>query len=495
MLLHEALFHWDGWSLATPRPGMAIAKPRELQAGEHPYEEQLHNPSGTPLELEIDTAPVNGSLPRLRFGRGYRLRARAVDVAGNSESFESPDATHASPSVTYRRFEPVEAPALLVTTNEPLSNLPGESAARLVIRSRNADESLDGVVSPEVSSRAVLPPRTSVTMVEQSGLLDTPTGLDDSFATWDLLATKDETMLPESAPATPAEVPYLPDPFAVGAAFRNLPGTAAGSTLSVSFEAAADWIRAKPFTLATLEDSGPPDWNPATRVLTVKLPKAAVAKVRLSALVTAADLDRMAVWQWIADEAFDATEEAKLEALALTGGHWMVTPFRDITLVHAVLQPLARPEVKALDPKKSLGATFAAVGGRVAVHAASTGKIDLLAAWTEPTGFGPAATHVTSGGSHAFDVTVHDPLASELSWSPADGKRHEFGDTKYRRVHYTAVATTRFRDYFPEAETSDPADVSRDSVAGVRCRRPQLGAARRPGPALHHSHVHVGSRP
>src|SRR4029450_13301251 len=109
------------------------------------------------------------------------------------------------------------------------------------IRSRNADETLDAIVSPEISSRAILPPRTSVTMVEQSGPLDTPTGVDASFATWDLLAKKDETVLPDAAPAAPAEVPYLPDPFAVGAALRSLPGAVSGATLMLSFETAPDW--------------------------------------------------------------------------------------------------------------------------------------------------------------------------------------------------------------------------------------------------------------
>jgi hypothetical protein len=465
VLLHEALFHWDGWSLVAPRLGMAVKKPQPLAPGEKPFEERLHNESGTPLELEIDVTTVDRSLPRLRFGRQYRLRARAVDLCGNSEPFDSPDASHASPPVTYRRFEPVEAPTLLLLTNEPLANLPGESAARLVIRSRNADETLDAIVSPEISSRAILPPRTSVTMVEQSGPLDTPTGVDASFATWDLLAKKDETVLPDAAPAAPAEVPYLPDPFAVGAALRSLPGAVSGATLMLSFETAPDWIRAKPFTISVVEDSGPPDWDAATRILTVKLPKATVAKVRLSALVTAPDLDRMAVWQWIAEEAFDAAEEGKLRAIALEGGHWMLTPFRELTLVHAVLQPLAPPEVKDLDPKKTLGATFAAVEGRVAVHAASTGKIDLVGTWTEPTGFGPPETHFRSGGGHAFEVAVHDPAASEVAWTAADGKRHEFGDTKYRRVQYTATATTRFRDYFPAAETADPAEISREALA------------------------------
>jgi hypothetical protein len=472
VLLHEALFHWDGWSLAAPRPGQV------LDPGSTDLQDPKPNDSGTPFDLAIDAAVVNGSLPRLRFGHTYRLRARTVDLAGNSDSFEAADANHASAALTYRRFEPVEAPALLVLSNEPLSNLPGESAARLVIRSRNSDESLDSAVSPETSARAVLPPRTAVSTTEQSGLLDTPTGLDASPATWGVLAAKDQAQLPDLAAAAPAEVPYLPDPFAVGAALRNLPGAGPGA-LQISFETAPDGFRAQPFTLAIVEDTGAPDWDPARRLLTVKLPKAQVARVRLSALVTPDGLDRLAVWHWIAEEAFDEEAVDRLRALALDGGHWMLTPFRELTLVHAVLQPLARPAVLGLQPRKTLGATFAAVDGRAFVHAASTGKIDLLAAWDEPTGFGPAAADRRSGGGHAFDVAVHDTGVDEVRWAD---RHHEFGDTRYRRVRYTAVATTRFRDYFSAAETADPADLSRSALAAFEAD--VLNSARPAAPDL-----------
>jgi hypothetical protein len=37
---------------------------------------------------------------------------------------------------------------------------------------------------------------------------------------------------------------------------------------------------------------------------------------------------------------------------------------------------------------------------------------------------------------------------------------HEFGDTKYRKVEYYSVATTRFREYFPPAITKDPANIT-----------------------------------
>lgn len=459
--LHEALFHWDGWSLVAPRPGEAIQNDG-LSHGENLGPDgKARNPSSTSLNLEITAEPTPKSLPRLRFGGNYRIRARAVDVAGNSLPFDSTDASQASPPVTYRRFEPVEAPAVAIVSAVPLSNLPGESTARLVIRSYNDTPADDGVLSPETSERLLLPPRTAVATIEQYGLLDTPTGVDATPATWNLLATKDAAALPDvySDPTNlPAEVPYLADPFAAAAVLRGLPGTAPESAQAVTFDASPGWWQGKPFRIAVIEGNGPPSWDVTERILTVELPKATVTRVRLSSRVIPADLEKLAVWKWIEEEAFDDEDRARLKQLALDGLHWMLTPFRELTLVHAVQQPLAPPVIEVLNPRKTaLGDTFATVEGAVGVHAPSTGKVDLLARWSEPTGIGFARTN---GESHAFDLPV---ASSETPSVPWGGRRHEFGDTKYRKVGYYAIATTRFRDYFDPSLTTD--DLTRPPQA------------------------------
>jgi hypothetical protein len=41
--------------------------------------------------------------------------------------------------------------------------------------------------------------------------------------------------------------------------------------------------------------------------------------------------------------------------------------------------------------------------------------------------------------------------------------KHEFHDTRHRNVTYTAVATTRFKEYFPDALTANPTNVTRTS--------------------------------
>ena len=453
-LLHEALFHWDGWSLSAPRVGEAI-QPDGLS-----HSEQLKNPSGSPVELSITSRVPSGTLPRLRFGRAYRLRVRVVDPAGRSLELASDDASKASSPLTYRRFEPLEAPVLMWLTGLQPEDLPGESMARLVIRSANFNESLDSVICPELSERLIAPPKTSITMAEQLGKLDLPSGgVDGSAATWKRLGAKDAGQMPERDTVPPASFPYLPDPLAGAAVLRKLPGTTPGSTTITSFEPASDWMEPKPFRLAIIEGTGAPSWNPGTRTLTVLLTKAQVVKVRLSSLLAPADLDLMAMWHWIMDQAFDADDISRLQGIAGTGGHWMLTPARELTLVHAVVQPLARPIIQQISPSRTLGATYASLAGEVEVHGASTGRIDLLASWSEPTGEGFKRR---DGNSHAFEVRVHDPEATSVS---LDGRRHELGDTKYRHVRYSALATTRFREYFPAPATSDPSNLQRASLA------------------------------
>ena len=53
-------------------------------------DDYLENQPDTPFKMTVayDIAP--GSLPRLAFGRRYRLRARAVDLAGNSLLHNAP---------------------------------------------------------------------------------------------------------------------------------------------------------------------------------------------------------------------------------------------------------------------------------------------------------------------------------------------------------------------------------------------------------------------
>jgi hypothetical protein len=126
LYVQEQLFRWRGWSLVAPRPGLTIDKDglaADIQ-NTPPYE----------FQLPTDFKAAPGSLPRLRYGDSYRLRARAVDLAGNSAPFGDPrsdDFSLATAPVVFGRFEPVANPALVRRS----PRIEGDSMERMVIRS------------------------------------------------------------------------------------------------------------------------------------------------------------------------------------------------------------------------------------------------------------------------------------------------------------------------------------------------------------------------
>ncbi|MEI7556740.1 hypothetical protein [Candidatus Chlorohelix sp.] len=596
LYISEAIARWNGWSLSAPRPEKGLTRnPDPAKAippdniNDLPEDDRPNQPV-TPFKLVAKFKVVKGSLPSLRFGRCYRLRARVVDLSGRSLELDDPVLPLISPDLgiprdpegfAYLRYEPVEPPVVIPRQIEALT-LPGSSAERIVIRTFNDNPSKDSA-SPDLTAndRHIAPPRTSVEIAERHGKFDDATGkLKGDLATYQLIADRDdeqksqfkreplptlinpETNQPETVPVEPDSrltgVPYLPEPLSRGAAFRDLPGSRSGtlgkatgsagavnytplsdpnprpgSATLVSFEGEKDFTEAKPFRLALEEGTEGAHWNPAQRVLTVYLPKAANNIIPLSSYMTAADLKLMGVWQWLR-EYIEATREAENQFFytsglqdklahilqrSVEGGHWMLNPPKLLELVNAVQQPIGQPEFTALDvippalykdlipmslkftldnqadlelypiqAMRKLGAPEAFLVGALKVHGQSTAKVDLLAEWSEPFDdptevpsrkqrsdyvdalplpnlqeafidnsgrfvgyFDPAENLVcfVAGGETLGRVTEGKTLDSTAA--PC----HHFGDTKHRRVTYKAVATSRYREYFPQNQNLD----------------------------------------
>jgi hypothetical protein len=190
----------------------------------------------TPFKLASSYEIVPRTLPRLRFGDRYGLRARAVDLAGISVAPDSvlPDdqslPATADPMV-YRRYEPLTAPILV--PREDLAGDLGASLERMVIRSRNKTDADDGLATEERTDRHVLPPRASMDLVERHGMLDGPTGVRSDAATYKMLTDRDAAELPGAPhprePAAVCPVPYLPDPLAERTVVSRASGLAADS--------------------------------------------------------------------------------------------------------------------------------------------------------------------------------------------------------------------------------------------------------------------------
>jgi hypothetical protein len=562
LYLHERVVRWNGWSLSVSRPGKALNRSADPAKALDP-DPSVNEPI-TPFKMTTRLKVKPRSLPQLRFGTNYRVRVRAVDLAGNSLSVAAPvpDAFVAPANgiqLKYLRFEPV-GPPIVVLQQVPQQ---GGSLERLVIRSNNKSVADDGTPTNQTDQRHIAPPRVAERLVEQHGLLDVKGKLDGSAATYSEIIKRDGFALPtvkdpklNEAPLVPGpnlDVGYFPDPFARGAALRNLPNTPddtdgrvdskglvyaklpqtdarPGSVTFIDFGAHL-WPNASAFRLLIMEGTKQPSWDADLRVLTVYLPKGYVVQVPLSCWVLPPDLEVMGVWDWVR-ELFEAQktadvqnsfaselftrgsfEVAQVTRLVLEGGHEMISPARTLTLVHAVQQPLDEPNFIQLpvvhNPAAPIFASalrnnftpitawraheshIAALFGGLQIHGRSSSKVDLNARWLEvvddPTQPGPAES-VQSQTVETFDLSALDFSSSDpvLIYSDANQTRivavylpsvdvlwfagpqdilegvanpsstvastpmHRFDDTKHRWIVYSATATSRFQEYFPQ---------------------------------------------
>ena len=493
--VQESMFQWQGWSLVAPRPGKAIATTAD-PANPKGITTTITNTSATQAKLVVSFKALPGSLPRLRFGARYQLRARYMDLAGHTIDPSSADA-HAPSAVSaetpYFRWEPVTSPAVVL--RKALNESPAETAARLVIRS-DAGKSVEDYHAETkfgnlYAERHIVAPKIGQLMAEQHGKFDVP---PPAGKTWfDIIVARDVSFETAADGVNAAHydadqiaTPYLPDALAKGAAFRGLPGTSPNQPVT-TVDFAGSWPDNQPFRLtitgaAAHTPPAQPHWDAAKRELTVQLPQAAMLNVSLSCALDPAALDLLGIWSWLGESQL----AARWQQAALDGQVWMATPFTTLTLVHAVQHPLIVPEfTSAFAAQRLLGATSAVlVDPKMPIDGPSTVSMDVSGQWYEPFD-DPAQPAPQVRAAHgaachlsleAGDVTA--PLnPARSSENPATLRNtHQFGDTRHRRVAYTASATSRFREYFPFSDAQITADPSLITVTG------KLGALHEPDP-------------
>lgn len=473
---HEIVFRWEGWSLVAPRPGKPLPA------------EGTDKPKGDEFGLQVAFVPKEGSLPRLRFGREYRMRARVVDLAGNGIPPDSTDDSAATDYITYQRYDPVRPP--VVIPRNDLKGAEGESVAHLVIRSLNDSPAKDKVPTTAKAERHVIPPQAAQLLAETHGMFDTPDAVKGDQATYQLIVSHDG-VLPEYFEGAQAKVPYLPDPLAYGATVQfellytgDRPNNA--QTLSIPFT--GTWPDLQPFRIVVYEPTGGEtklNYDAGQRVLQVPLAKGDTARIRLSCYMMPKLVANMGVLRWAMEDIIgpqlrssplpmaeklqirrqlhDVTAmprytarlglapnlvqtATKINDDATQGRHWMISPPRELILTHATQQPLFVPDLaKMTATRPAFGATHVELEGDLPCSGKSTQKFEIFAEWDEwidPLGkAGPEQVH---GKGRAAELTPD--RSSEVL--PLNKARHEFHDTKYRRVRYTAIATSRFQECF-----------------------------------------------
>jgi hypothetical protein len=443
LYVHESVARWEGWSLSAPRPGKVVGDDGATSAPSAPQ------PGGVPLTPSFTVVPA--SLPRLRFGHAYDVRARIVDLGGGGFDLARADAAleqlgDAAPvlpgrgdTFTFQRFEPVLSP-VPVATERPSE---GESVAQLVIRSSRTEDPgalaarLDGLVAGSTADtgiryfatcdRHLVPPKAPQQTAERAGLLDDLSplaayhvsckdkgGLADTSVLD--IATGEDVPLPDvpdpfdpnekraaveligtGAAAYPVHhedtlvLPYLPDWLAAGAVLRDLPGLAGDQTAEVGPDGS--------LIISTSAPASTPD-----------VPTGSVTTIPFGGTWPLLAPLRLALAGGDAPPAWDPTQRVltvnlpagrtatvtlscslppgSLEQLAQRGLTWPLTPSGQLTLIHATQQPVLDPAITTLVASRRPGETGATLSGQITLDAGSTAQLDLIGSWTDLTASG-----------------------------------------------------------------------------------------------------------
>jgi hypothetical protein len=463
----------NGWSMVTQRPGKSV-NPDEVAED---YEPEVGD-----FKLAVRYAVKPGSLPPQRFGRTYRVRGRAVDLAGNVLTSDDASALQ-SPHVlemTYRRWEPVAPPTVLMRKQVT----EGESPDLLVIRSNFGT----APASTSPSDRHIFPPSFDQFRSECHGMFDVPGGIRPDF--YDEIAARENgafdardssgNFIHPNAQSDPlnygapyfdvdtpqfeveggslARMPSLPDPMCGGLAFVGLPGVPSSFIEFCNvYRSGATWPNVRPVRLRIFESANfvPPVLSGDE--LRVGLPKAESFSVNLSAYLTPSILDHMALYERLPDQQQEIRD----------GQNWAVTPTRPLRLVHAVRQPLVPTNFANLLETRRPNDTSILLEDTMTTSRKSTERVEIYADWVETTDYLPEGVDELHEPER-WEPERQVPVSSKVLEQPIDldgpdgtlpiSVRHELHSTRHiRAINYSTVATTRFKEYFTErAEVTLP---------------------------------------
>jgi hypothetical protein len=414
----EVVAGWNGWSPVVPRPTLDGRAAGDADG----------TGNSLPFDFGWTMKPEPGSLLKLRFGTPYQLRVRAVDIAGGGRAPEdpSPDGCD-SERVLFARHEPVSSPTVTLPDGVAETAL-GPGATTYVMVVRDEEDAPGG--RPADASRSLLPPVASFDVAERHGTFD-GAAPGDTFG----LLQRDR----------------LADPAAVGVAvfLRPAPGGPAADLEPKKWQGEWPDRPGKHLSLRARRPGEPTmDWNTDDE-LTVALSPAEEVTLDVSSFLDATTLGSFALSGWLPQDT-DAGADAKVldEALTavVTGRNPMISPSAALTLVHAVKRPLSTP-AGTLRADRAEGATYADLvpePAALGVHMPSTAALEVTGAWTE----------VDDSGSRPVSAPAGTVLLGRGD-TEVPAIRHEFHDTRHRRVTYTLTANGRFRQYYGAGAPED----------------------------------------
>jgi hypothetical protein len=270
-------------------------------------------------------------------------------------------------------------------------------------------------------------------------------------------------------------IPYLPDPNATGVAIQGLGASPVFRAYGARAGNASGgaWPELAPFRLVLSESRAGLTFSN----LSSSVSGASGASVVALPPATTLDLTYSSTLDSPTAHAFGptATSDA-LHPSAQKGLIPALAPSRQLTLVHAVQRPktptLFAGDVSVL--QRAEGETVQTVQANLRFDGASSGRVDLIASWDEyvdaPSGTTPEEDPTTKPVRCSGAIASLTPAVNETT--SFQQVRQLFGDTKRRDLTFTTVATTRFREYFPPAITSDASNITTSATmpTQVICR-------------------------
>lgn len=300
------------------------------------------------------------------------------------------------------------------------------------------------------------------------------------------------------------KTPWLPDGAAAGVAIRAasghaLPGVSAEAVLGPSCAIrispteqfvilvtnGMDWPDSTGFRLIlaerketvtplpcseTFPDAGAPLWDERERTLTLFVSKGRIARLVYASFADKEAVKSFGIPRWTPEGA----QRQFVYRSAMLGANWLITPFRDLTLVHATQAPVCEPEFVIMSPQRSLGSHDVTIFARsVRLHGPSTGKFEIEAEWEEwvddlakP---GPERVHhkgqlgeIKLSENHVNEFSLEQAVTAQTVDPKAQrGDVHALGDTRFRLIRYRLRATTRFREYLPPSVYAQADAVTR----------------------------------
>lgn len=453
----------------------------------------------TPLRPFLRWDPVQppAVVSRHEFSAGESLR-QVVIRSGVTQDLDTLEITIEPPEVygpahSAFRYRPTSERHLVPPkTSQSEAELHG--AFDRAIGAGNADRRTESVAVALREAGTLFD--THVPRLDDPSIRDLQDGIDLAADPTVPASTLKTLPLPPGEPPAPGQyiihdtddlvLPYLPDVLARGI---SLVFPEAGRDRLIAFPFSAEgftaryqglWPEQRPIRLV-LGGANTLGGRLVGRRLEILLPPGDVQRFRLATALDRDELDLFGLWRSLPTAIRNNPDVAEAAA---DGWMWALTPFDDVTLVHAVPRPLEAPRpTKLLASRATQGATDAFLFGGVDVHGPSTEELTAEARWVDPVddlSLPAPEEQPPPQQAIAFTTRINEAEDLAILYGGDDGvvtvpgagpvwlhnAVHRIGDTKHHTIQYRLRATTRFREYF-DAETLTAADGDGDPEAPV----------------------------